>query len=121
MVLCCIPLFALVLKILYIFKKRYYIEHLVFALHTHAFVFLSTLIIIGIGLLLNWKMPGNLTPVVCTFLGISVLINLLVAIRRVYKQNWFATLFKFALGSVIYLCVLVIAFAVTAFVTLLLP
>ena len=121
MVLCCIPLFALVLKILYIFKKRYYIEHLVFALHTHAFVFLSTLIIIGIGLLLNWKVPGALTPVVCTFLSFAVLINLLVAIRRVYKQNWFATLFKFALGSVIYLCVLVIAFAVTAFVTLLLP
>ena len=121
MVLCCIPLFALVLKILYIFKKRYYIEHLVFALHTHAFVFLSTLIIIGIGLLLNWKVPGALTPVVCTFLSFAVLINLLVAIRRVYNQNWFATLFKFALGSVIYLCVLVIAFAVTAFVTLLLP
>ena len=121
MVLCCIPLFALVLKILYIFKRRYYIEHLVFALHTHAFVFLSTMIIIGIGLLLNWKVPGALTPVVCTFLSFAVLTNLLVAIRRVYKQNWFATLFKFALGSVIYICVLVIAFAVTAFVTLLLP
>src|SRR5262249_55017795 len=37
MVLCSIPLFALVLKILYLWKKRYYIEHLVFALHTHAF------------------------------------------------------------------------------------
>jgi hypothetical protein len=121
MVLCCIPLFALVLKILYIFKRRYYIEHLVFALHTHAFIFLSTLIIIGLGLFLNWKVPGPLTPITCTFLGIAVVINLLVAIRRVYKQNWFATLFKFALGSVIYLCVLVIAFAVTAFVTLLLP
>ena len=120
MVLCCIPLFAFVLKILYVFKRRFYIEHLVFALHTHAFVFLSTLLIIGIGFLLNWKVPP-LTPVVCTFLGIAVVIELLIAIRRVYRQNWFATLFKFALGSVIYLCVLIIAFAVTAFVTLLLP
>ncbi len=57
MVLCCIPLFALVLKILYIFKRRYYIEHLIFALHTHAFVFLSTVVIIGIGFLLAWKAP----------------------------------------------------------------
>lgn len=121
MVLCCIPLFAFVLKLLYVFKRRFYIEHLIFALHTHAFVFLSTLIIIGIGLLLNWKLPGPLTPLVCTFLGFAVVINLLVAIRRVYRQNWFATLFKFALGSVIYLCVLVMAFAVTAFLTLLLP
>jgi hypothetical protein len=121
MVLCCIPLFALVLKILYIFKRRFYIEHLVFALHTHAFIFLSTLIIIGIGLFLNWQLPGPLTPIVCVFLSFAVLINLLLAIRRVYRQNWFATLFKFALGSVIYLCVLVIAFGVTAFLTLLLP
>ncbi len=120
MVLCCIPIFALVLKILYVFKRRYYIEHLVFALHTHAFVFLSTLVIIGIGFLLSWKIPP-LTPIVCTFLGITVVIELLFAIRRVYRQNWFATLFKFALGSAIYLCLLVIAFGITAFLTLLLP
>jgi hypothetical protein len=121
MVLCCIPLFALVLKILYIFKRRYYIEHLIFALHTHAFVFLSTVIIIGIGFLLYWKAPPAFTPLVCTFLGLAVLIQLLRSTRRVYRQNWLATLFKFALGGVIYSITLGLAFGVTAFVTLLLP
>ena len=106
MVLCCIPLFALVLKILYVFKRRFYIEHLVFALHTHAFVFLSTLLIIGIGFLLHWKAPPAFTPLVCTFLGFAVVIQLLVAIRKVYRQNWLATLFKFGLGSVIYVVML---------------
>ena len=120
MVLCCIPLFALVLKILYVFKRRYYIEHLIFALHTHAFVFLSTVIIIGIGFLLAMKNTA-LTAIACTFLGTAVLIQLLVAIRRVYRQNWWATLFKFALGSVIYAVLLGLAFGVTAFLTLLLP
>jgi len=120
MVLCCIPLFALVLKILYVFKRRYYVEHLIFALHTHAFVFLSTLIIIGLGFLLALKSTA-LTAVASTFLGFAVLIQLLVAIRRVYRQNWFATLFKFALGSLIYLVLLSMAFAVTAMVTLVLP
>jgi len=120
MVLCCIPLFALVLKILYIFKRRYYIEHLIFALHTHAFVFLSTVMIIGLGFLVALKSTA-LTAVTCTFLGFAVVIQLLVAIRRVYRQNWLATLFKFALGSVIYLVLLSIAFGVTAFLTLLLP
>ena len=71
MVLCCIPLFALVLKILYVFKRRYYVEHLIFALHTHAFVFLSTLIIIGLGFLLALKSTA-LTAVACTFLGFAV-------------------------------------------------
>jgi len=120
MVLCSIPLFAVVLKILYVWKRRYYIEHLVFALHTHAFVFLATLVIIGIGFLLNWKLP-QLTPVTCVFLGFAVMVELLIAIRRVYRQNWFATVFKFALGSVIYLCLLAVAFVITAAVTLLLP
>ena len=121
MVLCCIPLFALVLKILYMFKRRYYIEHLVFALHTHAFVFLSTVVIIGIGFLLAWKAPPAFTPLVCVLLGLSVLIQLQIAIRKVYRQNWFATVFKFILGSMIYFVLLCIAFFVTAFVTLLLP
>ncbi len=120
MVLCCIPLFALVLKIIYVFKRRFYIEHLVFALHTHAFVFLSTVIIIGLGFLLALKSTA-LTAIACTFLGTAVLIQLLIAIRRVYRQNWLATLFKFALGSVIYSVLLALAFGVTAFLTLLLP
>lgn len=121
MVLCCIPLFALVLKILYVFKRRYYIEHLVFALHTHAFVFLSTVVIIGVGLFLAWKAPMPFVPIVCFFLGLAVLIQLLLAIRKVYRQNWFATLFKFALGTFIYAVMLGFAFGITAAVTLLLP
>jgi hypothetical protein len=120
MVLCCIPLFAFVLKILYVFKRRFYIEHLIFALHTHAFVFLSTVIIIGLGFLLALKSPA-LTAIACVFLGLAVVIQLLVAIRRVYRQNWFATIFKFALGSLIYLVLLSIAFAITAMLTLVLP
>jgi len=120
MVLCCIPLFALVLKILYVFKRRFYIEHLIFALHTHAFVFLSTVIVIGIGFLLALKSTA-LTAVICTFLGFAVVIQLLVAIRRVYRQNWFATLFKFGLGSLIYIVLLSIAFGVTAMITLVVP
>lgn len=120
MVLCCIPLFALVLKILYVFKKRFYIEHLIFALHTHAFVFLSTVIIIGLGFLLVMKSTA-LTAIACTFLGGAVLVQLLIAIRRVYRQNWFATLFKFVLGSLIYVVLLSVAFGITAMVTLILP
>ena len=120
MVLCCIPLFALVLKILYIFKRRFYIDHLIFALHTHAFVFLSTVVIIGVGFLLALKSDA-LTSIACTFLGFAVIAQLLIAIRRVYGQNWFATLFKFALGSMIYVFMLAMAFGVTAFITLLLP
>jgi hypothetical protein len=121
MVLCCIPLFAVVLKILYVFKRRFYIEHLVFALHTHAFVFLSTVVIIGVGFLLAWNAPMPFVPIVCFFLSLAVLMQLLLAIRKVYRQNWFATIFKFGLGTFIYAILLVFGFGITAAVTLLLP
>ena len=39
-------------------------------------------------------------------------------IRRVYRQGWFMSLFKFAFGGFIYLFVLVFGVAATAFVTL---
>lgn len=121
MVLCCIPLFALVLKILYIFKRRFYIDHLIFALHTHAFLFLSTVLIIGIGFLLELTGSTALVALACVFLGLTVLMQLLIAIRRVYLQNWIATLFKFCLGSMIYTVLLSIAFGITAALTVLLP
>jgi Protein of unknown function (DUF3667) len=120
MVLGCIPIFSIVLKLLYIRKRRFYIEHLIFALHTHAFVFLATVVIIGIGFFLDWKLR-HLTGLVCTLLSFTVVAELLVAIRRVYRQNWFATIFKFLLGSAIYSILLLIAFVVTALLTLVLP
>ncbi|MEO7167245.1 MAG: hypothetical protein ABI016_09425 [Chthoniobacterales bacterium] len=62
-----------------------------------------------------------LTAIACTFLGLTVVGQLLVAIRRVDRQNWLATIFKFVLGSLIYAVLLGVAFGVTAFITLLLP
>src|SRR6266498_2903943 len=39
MMLCCIPLFAFVLKILYIRRHLFYIDHLIYALHIHTFAY----------------------------------------------------------------------------------
>ena len=36
-----LPLLALVMKLLYWRPKRYYVEHLLFLVHNHAFVFLA--------------------------------------------------------------------------------
>src|SRR5262249_12506989 len=45
MMLCCIPLFAFVLKLLYVFRRVFYIDHLIYALHIHAFAYLAILLI----------------------------------------------------------------------------
>jgi hypothetical protein len=43
-----LPLFALILKLVYITKHRYYYEHLIYSFHVHSAIFLSYLIIVGI-------------------------------------------------------------------------
>jgi hypothetical protein len=43
-----LPLFALILKLVYISRKRYYYEHLIYSFHVHSAVFLSYLILVGI-------------------------------------------------------------------------
>ena len=79
MMLCCIPLFACVLKVLYLRRRIFYIDHLIYALHIHSFAYSVTLAICGIGYALGrwlpaikrisaplciWSMPAS-TPAVC--------------------------------------------------------
>jgi len=42
MMLCCIPLFAFVLKILYLRRHIFYIDHLIYALHIHTLLTLAS-------------------------------------------------------------------------------
>src|SRR3546814_4700084 len=40
-----LPVFALMLKVAYVFKRRLYMEHLLVALHSHAFLCLALLLV----------------------------------------------------------------------------
>jgi len=44
-----------------------------------------------------------------------------LSIRRVYRQGWFISVFKFLFGGFVYFVVLAVALAATFFVTLMLP
>ncbi len=121
MVLCCIPLFAFVLKVLYIRKGIFYIDHLVYALHIHTFAYLATMLIVAISIGLNRLMPGVLAGWLIALLWTAFAIQILLSIRRVYKQGWFFSIFKFLVGGFIYLLVLFVGIAATFFITLALP
>lgn len=120
MVLCCIPLFAFVLKILYIRKKVYYIDHLIYALHVHSFAYLAVMMIVLATLGLERKMH-NLAGLIIALLWTMFALQIFLSIRRVYKQGWFFTVFKFLVGGFVYLIVLCVALAATFFITLALP
>lgn len=121
MMLFCIPLFAFVLKVLYIRQKRFYIEHLVYALNIHAFFYFAVILVVLISIGLDRWIPGTPQVLLTLFLCLLVLVQIFLSIRRVYRQGWFMTTFKFAFGGFIYLFVLAFAVAATAFVTLALP
>lgn len=97
MVLLMMPALALILKLLYIRRRRYYIEHLIFSFHYHAFAFL----LLSLTAMLDvWlKTYGLLTGI-----GFGlVLIYLYVAMVRVYRQNWLKTFVKFFILNNFYL------------------
>ena len=121
MMLCCIPLFAFVLKILYIRKHVFYIDHLIYALHTHAFAYLAIMVIIGATMGLSRILPSTLAGWIVALLWTLFAVQIFLSIRRVYKQGWFFSVFKFFIGGFVYLIVLSLALAATFLITLALP
>jgi hypothetical protein len=121
MMLCCIPLFALVLKVLYVRKRVFYIDHLVYALHIHSFAYLAIMLIVLITIGLNRSIPGAFAGWIIAALWITFATQIFLSIRRVYRQGWFFTVFKFFLGGFAYLIVLSVALATTFFITIALP
>jgi len=121
MMLCCIPLFALVLKLLYVRRRVFYIDHLIYALHIHSFAYLATILIILATVGLNRVASGASAGWIIALLWITFAAQIFLSIRRVYRQGWFISVFKFFFGGFIYLIVLVGALAATFFITLALP
>ncbi|WP_444934766.1 DUF3667 domain-containing protein [Microbulbifer sp. JTAC008] len=105
-----LPVFAMMLWVFYIFKRRLYMEHLTVALHSHAFIFLS--ILIGnILYMLSVNMAGYtaitlVLETLITLLVFWVLVYLLWMQKRIYRQGWFVTFCKYSVLGMAYLCLL---------------
>ena len=120
MMLCCIPLFAFILKILYIRKGRFYVEHLVYALHIHTFLYVSVIITSLAVMLANRTVPV-LAGWITGLMVCAIVVQIFLSIRRVYQQGWFMTMVKFLFGGFVYCIILFLAVGATALVTLMLP
>jgi hypothetical protein len=121
MMLCCIPLFAFVLKVLYIRRRIFYIDHLIYALHIHTFFYTGIMLIVLATIGLNRVAPDLIAGWLIALLWIAFVTQIFLSIRYVYRQGWFFSVFKFVFGGFVYLMVLVLALAVTFFATLALP
>jgi hypothetical protein len=121
MMLCCIPLFAFVLKVLYIRRRIFYIDHLIYALHIHTFAYTGIMLIVLATIGLSRAAPPLLAGWIVGLLWLAFAIQIFLSIRRVYRQGWFFSIFKFFAGGFVYLIVLFMALAATFFITLALP
>jgi hypothetical protein len=101
------PLFALLLKFTYLFKRRLYMEHLIVAVHSHAFLFLSLLLGMVLYMLHGWAAPhvawlAKSFSLLGWALAIWALAYLLLMQKRVYRQGWFMTTVKYMFVGWVY-------------------
>jgi hypothetical protein len=93
-IFCLIPIFAILLKLLYLRGKFMYIDHLIFAFHLHSFIFLMLIFgnvfgIFSLDALEKWT-------------GIGILVYIPFAFRNFYERRWIKTLAKLTLLLVLY-------------------
>ncbi len=107
MVIVMVTALAFILKLLYIRRRRFLIEHLVFTFHYHSFAFM----LISICMLLDYWQGQDFLWAGFGFL--AVLIYLYLAMRRYYQQGHFKTFVKFAFLNFSYLFIFIFSITLT--------
>jgi hypothetical protein len=122
-----LPIVALIFKFWYLFAKRYYVEHLIFSLHNHSFLFVSLILILLANvtdtLLGNYGYTAAASATVWVIVAISIWIPvyMFISLRVVYQQGWFLTFGKFVLIGLSYVSLLILVtsgVAIASFVLL---
>jgi hypothetical protein len=101
-----VPMFALWSKLLWWDRRRYYTEHLVFALHLHAFWFIAvSLSAFGV----KW---------LSSLAALSIPVYGLLAAHRVFGGRWWSLLLRTSVGGLLYLITLAVVMAGLTIITL---
>lgn len=113
MIFLLLPVFALLLKLLYVRRDFYYSEHLIFAVFFYDFLYLigSIMLVFMFVDWLSW-VPG--------VLSLLILFYLYKSMRRVYGQSRGKTILKFFLLTGLFFVCNLIAFVLNVVVTLIL-
>jgi hypothetical protein len=98
-----LPFMALILKGLYPLSRRYFVEHLLFFVHFHAFFFLIlTLQILFSRIASITFIPEPISVLVVVAASFYIPVYLYKAMRRVYGQGHFLTITKYIALAVAY-------------------
>ncbi len=110
-----LPLMALVQKALYPLSKRYYVEHLLFFVHYHAFFFLILTLQVSLSRIAEITgMPSGFINATLMATSIYIPVYLYKAMRHVYGQGHIVTGAKFVVLTLAYFFGLMSLFLVSA-------
>jgi hypothetical protein len=112
-----VPMMALLMLILYWRPRRYYVEHLVFFIHSHAAIFLLLLIEALLGWIAAWLAWGTFAAWVIAIITLYSIWYVYRAMRVYYEQGRLLTLTKLFVVGFAYLIGFAITMAATALVS----
>ncbi len=116
-----LPLFALMLKLAYLFKRRLYMEHLIVALHSHSFLCAGMLLALLLDALAGWTVSLAWLSRPLGWMEVALVvwmpIYLLLMQKRVYRQGWPMTLLKFGILGTGYLVLVTLGATVSLMVS----
>jgi hypothetical protein len=101
-----LPLFALYVGWFYSRAQYYYVNHAIFTVHYHCFMFLLFLVFMGLDKLI----PGDWAEVILTMLSLLLaFIYLVAALHGMYRQSFWLSLGKAMALSVLYFITISVA------------
>ncbi|MFA0963237.1 DUF3667 domain-containing protein [Roseivirga sp. BDSF3-8] len=106
------PVFALMLKVLYMRRDNLYIHHLVHAIHIHSFLYLALLLIVVV----IWT--SFLKQLLVPLLIIALLAYLFMSFYKVYRQGILKTFFKLGFLAFAYTTLLSFALLMETLISL---
>jgi uncharacterized protein DUF3667 len=106
-----LPLLALVMKLLYWRPKRYYVEHLLFLVHNHAFVFLAFAIV---ALTTSIPVAGGYLGFLDGLIWLYMFWYIFRAMRVFYGQSRVLTFTKYVTIGFAYLATSILVLVLTA-------
>ena len=109
-----LPFMALVLKALYPLSRRYYVEHLLFFVHFHAFFFLIlTMQVLLARIAAIVSIPETAITLTLVAISLYIPVYLFVGMRKVYGQGRLVTFLKYIVLTVTYITGIFITMLVT--------
>jgi hypothetical protein len=112
-----LPVYALLLKLLYVRRNVLYVKHLVHGVHLHAFTFFLLTLLLLFSVIFD-PLPGIYKWVQIIIFSL-LMVYIYASMRRVYRQGWFKTLLKFGLLGFFYFFILVFFGISEAFISFL--